>query len=225
MKRLLVLTVIFATATFAVMDTHLEGKPSGSVHPNYEGTKDVLVDNLVPSASDIVSGYSMYGPNNWWLAIDWSPSGADYTWENWAFHLIPLGDHPYDLNIEVYDTDLNTTPIDSFTVPVGDITDTDTGMTAFGNRVYLCEMNIICNVNFLNGGYYWIAQTFDAIDNIFWIVWWNVIDLWIYFYDGSAWYSAPDYFGENSEGSYMIEWDYHWPVESASVGEIKVAYK
>ncbi|MCP4231539.1 MAG: hypothetical protein GY771_15520, partial [bacterium] len=120
MRYLLVLTVVFSTVALAAMDTHLEGEPDCSGVSNFAGAKDVLVDHLTPT--DQVQGISMYGPNDWWCAIDWSPSGGDCTWNEWAFHYIALGAHPYDLNIEVCDTDLNTTPIDSFTIPEGDIT-------------------------------------------------------------------------------------------------------
>ncbi|MCP4231874.1 MAG: hypothetical protein GY771_17230 [bacterium] len=227
MKYMLVLTMILTTAAFGTMDTHLEGDPNGSgvLIRTHSGSKDVIVDNLVTESGQIDCAHHMYGPNDWWIAVDWTPDN-DYEWWDWSFHLITLGEHPFDLNVEVYNTDLNTDPIDSFTVPEGDITSTDSGFTAFGYTVYLCEMEVTCTVDFLEGGYYWIAHTFiNATNEIFMVTRRDsIIDDEFYFYDGSEWYRCSDFFGHYGEGSYAIGGT-PTAIESASLGEIKAAYK
>ncbi|MCP4228670.1 MAG: hypothetical protein GY771_00790 [bacterium] len=230
MRYLLILTVIFATVAYGAMDFELGD------NPNYTGmstrvidnsSKDVIVDNLCSSEGDVVNGYSLYFGNNWWCAIDWVVSGNDWTFGHWTFDLIPLGGYGVDLYIEIYEGDLDSPPIDSMTIPAGDVTWAPAGYNAFGYTVQRGD----CDVNpttdpFLNGTTYWIALSMGLSDNGFWVVTDIIIDDYIYFYDGSAWYSSVEMFDEESEGSYMIEGTpYPDTVEGASLGTLKAAFK
>ncbi|MCP4228671.1 MAG: hypothetical protein GY771_00795 [bacterium] len=233
MRYILALTVILTTAALGAMDTSLDGEPNGSgvLKWAHSGSKDivqVIQDNLVTESGQITNGYSLYGGNNWWGAIDWIVTDNDWTFRRWTHDVIPLGATKFDMFMEIYEDDLNSSPIDSFTVTEGDITSTDTGLTAFGYPIYRNVMDVNPTTNpFRNGGTYWIAISYDATDNLFWTVREDsVVDDYIYFYDGSGWYSAPDFFGENTEGSYMIEGSiYEVAVESASLGTVKAAFK
>ncbi|MCP4231872.1 MAG: hypothetical protein GY771_17220 [bacterium] len=199
MKHLLVLTVIFVTTALGAMDTHLEGEPNGSgvLEWAHNSSKDVIVDNLVTESGQITNGYSLYNGNNWWAAIDWVVSGGDWDWDHWIHDVLPLGATKYDLFMEIYETDPNTSPIDSFTVPVGNITSTDTGLSAFGITNWRNDMDVsgLVSVNSFNDGTtYWIALSYDApIDNIFWSIRDDsIIDDCIWFYDGSEWHDGID---------------------------------
>ncbi|MCP4229866.1 MAG: hypothetical protein GY771_06920 [bacterium] len=208
MKHLLVLTVILTTAALGAMDTNL------GTNPNYTGmstrvidnsSKNVIEDNLCSSEGDVINGYSLYNGNNRWCAIDWVP---DYDWEfnHWTWDIIPLGGYGVDTYIEIFDTDLNSPPIDSFTISAGDISWVPAGYNAFGFTVQRgdCDLSLVTNW-FEEGTTYWVAISMDLSDNAFWTVWNSIVDDYIYFYDGSAWYSAPDFYSEDSEGSYMME--------------------
>ncbi|MCP4231873.1 MAG: hypothetical protein GY771_17225 [bacterium] len=226
MKHLLVLTVIFATAALGAMDTHLEGEPNGSgvLEWAHSGSKDIIVDNLCSSGGDIINGISIYNGNNWWCAIDWI-TDDDWSFEHWTWDIIPFGGYNVDTYMEIFETDLNTTPIDSFTISAGDISWNPAGYSAFGYTVLRGD----CDVNpttdpFNEGTTYWIALSMDLSDNALWMCWISVVDDYIYWYDGSAWYNAYDHFGEPMEGSYAIGGS-PTVVESASLGEIKAAFK
>ncbi|MCP4229096.1 MAG: hypothetical protein GY771_02975 [bacterium] len=226
MKYLLVLTVALTTVAFGAMDFDLGG------NPNYTGssltginnpTKDVEIDNLCSSEGDVINGYSMYAGNNWWVAIDWVPVN-DWTFDHWTWDIIPLGGYGVDVYMEIFDTDLNSAPIDSFTISAGDVSWAGAGYNAFGYTVQRGD----CDVNpttdpFVGGTTYWIAVQMNLSDNAFWTVWNSIVEDYVYFYDGSGWFSAPDFFGENSEGSYMIEGG--TGVESASLGTLKASFK
>ncbi|MCP4231398.1 MAG: hypothetical protein GY771_14790 [bacterium] len=228
MKHLLVLTVIFATAAFGAMDTHLEGDSNGSgeFHRDYNNS-DVIVDNLVTSYDQVKNGYSLYGPDNSWCAIDWVVSDNDWVFRRWTHDIITFGSWKYDLFIELYEIDFNSDPVDSFTIPRDEITSTNTGIGTFEFPVIRNGMDVFSTVYpFFENTTYWIACSYDASHNIYWVVREDsIVDDYIWFYDGSDWYSAPDFFGENAEGSFMIEGIVYSAVEGASLGEIKASFR
>jgi hypothetical protein len=68
---------------------------------------------------------------------------------------------------EVYDTDLNTTPIADFTVVAGDVTETNTGWSYAGRIVFLGEFPFPSPVALANGTTYWTAFSMDSTDGAF----------------------------------------------------------
>lgn len=220
--------LLVGTGAFAVnTDTHFTGPSDGSGEAYDLGLKDILVDNLVTSAGQFSNGYSAFtggGSYDRWVAFDYIPeAGSDWNVEDLHLHVIFTGGQG-DMNVMFFEGD---TPggdtVTSFTVDLGDLDISDSGMMAFGYTVYNVEFEFEC-VMLTGGEYYWIAVQCDTSSNVFFMVREDsIVDDYCWFKaDDGVWYSAPNYFGEYSELSYIIT-GYEVPtaVIPSSVGQIK----
>ncbi len=225
---LIVVSVLALTSvTFGInTDTHFTGPSNGSGEAYDYGLKDVLVDNLVTSSGQFSNGYSAFtggGSYDRWVAFDYTaPEGSDWNVEDLHMHAIFTGGQG-DMNVIFYEDIPGGDILISFSVDLGDVDITDSGMTAFGYTVYNVEFEFEC-VMLTGGEYYWIAVQCDTSSNVFFMVREDsIVEDYCWFKaDDGIWYSAPDYFFEYSELSYIIT-GYEVPsaVQPSSVGEIK----
>jgi hypothetical protein len=223
MKHLLILSVIFATAAFgAVDDAFLAGTVGGEGFNGYSGWGP-FYNRLVTSEAEIYSNaldFGQVGP--YWMADDYE-ADDDYTYDQYRLHYLYFNyaSAVGDTFFEVYETDLNTSPIADFTVVVTDITETDTGWTFAGRPIFLGEFPFPANVSLTNGTAYWTALSMDSTDSVFCVMVDGAYDWEYAMQDQGSGFIDPGHHQDMS-----CAWGDIWTlVESASLGAIKAAFK
>lgn len=192
----------------------------------------VIVNNLCTTSQQIDNGITFStegGQYNCWVAYDFNPDSG-YTITDvsgqWIYNLGPSA--VGDMNFAIYKSDLNSLPIYTFTIPLEDYVEYDTGINVFGRDVFQADIALGANEFPVQGGIlYWIAMQMDSEDKVFFIFREDsIIDdvIWWYSYDG-VWESSYDFFGGTAaEGSYAVYGEVTG-IESASLGEIKALFR
>ncbi len=225
MKSLLILTVVFTVAAFGVANVAtLEGTVNGDTTNNY--TPGGVYDRLATAYADLYNNALAFGQvGPYWMADDFEAETTGYTYDAYRLHYIYFSyvSALADTFFEVYETDLNTSPIADFTVNSGDISEATTGWTFAGRNIYLGEFPFPSDVTLTMGEAYWTAISMDSTDGVFAGMMAGAYD-WNYaMQDQGSGFINP---GHTVDISCM--WDGvegGSAVESASLGTLKASFK
>ena len=217
MRYILILTIAFSTFAFSVVHDQL-APTEADLWMGNDGTNDFSA----------ISFSTIDGAYNRWVANDYEPPGPTSI-DGFAAHYCYFDDvqTPGDFTIEVYENDLDSAPFATVSVPVGDITETDTGWVTptSGVTVWLGEMTFTSVTGLTYNNTYWVAAQIDSTINVF-----NCCVEHLY-WDEMYWYGDDGYWiagsgewpGNDFETS--VRFDGVAGIESASVGEIKAIFK
>ena len=128
MKLLLVLALLLSTAgAFGAADyAFLEGKVGGS--GSYQQKSGGFYDRLVTDGVFYTNALAFGQVGPFWMADDYQADNH-YSYYEYSLHYLYFGyaSAVADTYFEIYEDDLNTSPIYDFTVNASDISETDTG--------------------------------------------------------------------------------------------------
>jgi hypothetical protein len=207
------------SATFAFSLVHDQLAPT-------EG--DLWVGDSAGTPFSAISFSTIDGAYNRWVANDYEAGGSTSI-DGFAAHYGYFEDdhQPGDFNIEVYENDLNTSPIGTAYVAVGDLNETDTGWVTptSGVVVWLGEMTFTSITGLTYGNTYWVAAQIDSATNAFnccvELLYWDEM----YWYGDDAYWIAGSVQWPGNTFETSVRFDGTAGIESASVGEIKAIFK
>ncbi|MCP4229221.1 MAG: hypothetical protein GY771_03620 [bacterium] len=189
------------------------------------GSKDILYDNLVTDQNDVTDGFGFDSNRGWWIADDYVPD-YDVTGNAFSGHWLYEDNSPGsgDLYFAIYQNDINAPPVYEFFVPAADVTETDSGMVAFGYDIYYGEMDWPVEVAFNVGSTYYIGMQMDTSERVYFVLHDNIIGDRYWFKLGGFWEQSPIWPFGFRDLSMALYW-YPNAVEGASLGQIKASYR